>query len=380
LFGPKGTGKSELALFLLHFYGKPLKGPNINNTSKAALADHISQTSNALAHIDEYKNSLEFEKLEFLKGLWDGTGRTRMNMDKDKKKETTAVDVGVILTGQEMPTQDIALFSRLIFLLFTKSDFSNVERDNFKDLAAMLAAGVTHITHDVLSCRQLFIDFYFDNFDKAGEELMAELSDDTKIEDRIFMDWVILIAAFRTIKDILDTGIDYSVLLKLGANLMLRQNNEVKRTNDVASFWEIFNFLVKDEEIFEDIDFKVKFETSVKTDKGNYDFSIPRLVIYINHSRIFQKYRRHGASTRDNVLPIKTLEYYLKNSVEYVGKKDSVRFRLTKNVHNSESEVDFDTAPKYQITSSLLFMYDMLMNNYGIQVISQKDDDDTTPF
>ena len=122
LFGPKGTGKSELALSLLSLFGRAVKGPDLTNTTKAALADHIAQRSNTLVHIDEYKNSVEFEKVAFLKGIYDGTGRTRMNMDKDKKNETTSVNVGVCLTGQELPTADIALFHRLIYLSFTKDE------------------------------------------------------------------------------------------------------------------------------------------------------------------------------------------------------------------------------------------------------------------
>ena len=71
LFGPKGAGKTELAVSIMAFFGRQSKGPNINNTSKASLADHVAQVSNACVHIDEYKNNIDFEKIEFLKGLWD---------------------------------------------------------------------------------------------------------------------------------------------------------------------------------------------------------------------------------------------------------------------------------------------------------------------
>jgi len=94
LFGPKGAGKTELAVSIMAFFGRQAKGPNINNTSKAALADHVAQVSNACVHIDEYKNSIDYEKIEFLKGLWDCTGRTRMNMDKDKKRKPQLWIVG----------------------------------------------------------------------------------------------------------------------------------------------------------------------------------------------------------------------------------------------------------------------------------------------
>ena len=98
LFGPKGSGKSELAHSLTSFFIPSYIAPNINNTTKAALAEAVAEVSNAIVHIDEYKNTLDIEKREFLKGLWDGAGRSRMNMDNDKKRETTAVDCGVILS------------------------------------------------------------------------------------------------------------------------------------------------------------------------------------------------------------------------------------------------------------------------------------------
>lgn len=104
------------------------KAPNIQNSTISALNDTVAASANALAHIDEYKNDFDPKVIELLKGLWNGTGRSRMNMDLDKKKEVTAVDAGIILSGQEMPTADIALFSRLIFLLLPRSTFTQEER------------------------------------------------------------------------------------------------------------------------------------------------------------------------------------------------------------------------------------------------------------
>lgn len=46
----------------------------------------VAASANALAHIDEYKNDLDPKVIEFLKGLWDGTGRSSMNMDLDKRR------------------------------------------------------------------------------------------------------------------------------------------------------------------------------------------------------------------------------------------------------------------------------------------------------
>ena len=100
LFGPKGSGKSELGHSLMSFFIIENTPPNIQNSTLPALADAVAQCANALVHIDEFKNTIDIDKREFLKGLWDGTGRNRMNMDKDKKREVTRVNSGIILSGQ----------------------------------------------------------------------------------------------------------------------------------------------------------------------------------------------------------------------------------------------------------------------------------------
>jgi len=370
LFGPKGAGKTEMAISMLYFFGRVQKGPNINNTSKAALADHIAQHSNALCHIDEYKNNIEFEKVEFLKGIWDGTGRTRMNMDKDKKKETTNVDIGLMLTGQEMPTADIALFSRLIFLTFTQTEYSEEEKQRFNELKDILNCGITHLTHQVLSHRSYFIENYFDKYDYVCNRFMQMLGE-TIIEDRIFRNWAICIAAFVTINDKVPTAINLDQLFELAVSLMIRQNSETKRTNDVANFWEICNFLVKEGEIIEGVDFIVKSEKKVTINsEKSYSFDDPKQILYLNHTRIFQKYRKHGASTRDFVLPVKTLEYYLMNSKEYLGKKSSCAF-LMKQGDNPET-VPLGGANRRQITTAHTFLYDHIVSNYGINFVTSE--------
>ena len=151
MFGPKGAGKTACGESLVRFFGKLGKAPNIHNTTKAALGDHVASSVNAICHIDEYRNDVEMEKREFLKGLWDGNGRMRKNMDKDKKNEMTSVDQAVILTGQQMATADIALFSRFVFLAFTQTEYNDQEREAFNALKETEKRGLTHITHQVIA-------------------------------------------------------------------------------------------------------------------------------------------------------------------------------------------------------------------------------------
>jgi DNA primase len=385
LFGPKGAGKTELAISLLQFFGHQSKGPNITNTTKAALADHVALFSNACCHIDEYKNNLEYEKIEFLKGLWDGTGRTRMNMDKDKKKETTHVDCGIMLSGQEMPTADIALFSRLIFLSFCKVEYTDKEKIAFNELKDLEKFGLSHITHELLQYRKHFIKEFIDNYKLASLELNKALNN-VVIEDRIFRNWLIILAAYRTLKELITVPWEYEELLDTAGQLIIRQNQETKKSNELAIFWGIVEFLTNDGLIREDVDFRVDYISKLKTDKLTIetDWHPAKNILFLNHSRIFQLYRVHGQRAKENVLPLKTLEYYLMNSKEYLGRKLSVSFKVEDNrrvVEDQEIEVNTsgNSMKKVtrRITTAMAFDYDLLHISILNMVDKQEIDDQT---
>lgn len=243
LFGPKGTGKSELGHSLTSFFIPNYTAPNISNTTKAALAEAVAEVSNAVVHLDEYKNSIPVEKLEFLKGLWDGTGRSRMNMDNDRKRETTAVDCGVVMSGQEMPTKDIALFNRLVFLSFTRSEFSDEEKRHYDELKAIEKRGLTHLTGEILKLRNAFVR----NFRSSWEEAVDALNDRLRnwsVEDRTLRNWATLLAAFRAAGPGLDLPFTWEELLDIMTRMCGDQHRKTRQNGELSGFWEILEALV----------------------------------------------------------------------------------------------------------------------------------------
>ena len=223
LFGPKGSGKSELGHSLMAFFIINNDPPNLSSATDAALADAVAQCANALVHVDEYKNTIELSRREFLKGLYDGVGRTRMNMDRDKKRETTAVDCGVILSGQEMPTIDIAIFSRMLYLTFDKSEFTPEAKRRFDELKSMRDLGCSHLVLELLGHRKRVEADFAANYNAAFADIQAAL-DGQSIEDRIFRNWVTPLAMYRTLSGVLDVGFDYRDILSICVEGIKRQN------------------------------------------------------------------------------------------------------------------------------------------------------------
>ena len=117
------------------------------------------------------------------------------------------------------------------------------------------------------------------------------------------------------------------------------------------------------------MDFKIDYANSIKTDKitTEVEWSKPRNVLLLNHSRVFQLYRVHGQRAKENILPLKTLEYYLINSKEYFGRKSSVSFKVEDNrrlVEDTEISVNPSGVETRRvtrrITTAMAFDYDAL--------------------
>lgn len=379
LFGPKGTGKSELGHSLTSFFIPNNIAPNINNTTKAALAEAVAEVSNAIVHLDEYKNSLDIEKREFLKGLWDGAGRSRMNMDNDKRRETTAVDCGVVMSGQEMPTADIALFNRLVFLTFSKSAFSDQEKRNYEELKLIERRGLTHLTGQILKLRGVFRG----NFRPAWDEAMSDLNGLVRsgnVEDRTLRNWATVLAAFKCVEQQLDFPFDYQDLLDICAEKCLDQSAKTQQSNELSGFWDTVEILVSSSKMWIKADYHIRSgvePSRVFRGKTPVELSPGRRYLFINFKRLSSLYVKEGKDCVGKTIPADSLKYYLENSAEFVGRAKSVRFRLIETPTGyTPSSPD---AGQSKVTTAMVFDYDALKENYDIDLdVEQgyKDDND----
>lgn len=370
IFGVKGSGKSEMAVSMLHLFGNLPAGINIVNSTVPALSDHVAQTANALCHIDEYKNSLpEYAKYEFLKGLYDRTGRSRMNMDRDKKKEVTAVDCGVILTGQEMPTADIALFSRVIFTSFHKTVFTKEETELFKRLKDMEDRGITGITNEIIGKREDFIALY-DSYRKETEKDMEALVDKMSVEDRVWKSWVMLANSIKALLKLFNIDLSYNYALQTLARMMKEQQKHLLNKNEVGEFWDMVSFLAADNQIEEEYDYAISNVLEIKDGRGNVtNFESPKKVIGISTKRIPNLYTKRCREEGKKPLPPETLRFYLENSPGYIQLwQKKMKKRVTGMQDNrTGTDVDNDTVVKTIPERIMAFDYDMI----GIEIATE---------
>ena len=373
LFGPKGSGKSELAHSLMAFFIIENTPPNILNSTLPALADTVAQCANALVHIDEFKNSIDIDKREFLKGLWDGAGRNRMNMDKDKKREMTRVDCGVILSGQEMATADIALFSRFIFLKYSATEFTQEQKDSYQRLKDTRKLGCSHLTLQILNLRGLFETDFKKSYKQVAED-MQELLGTVTVEDRILLNWLIPLAAFHTLKDRLDTPIKYPEMLKIAKAGIIEQNSNIKQNNEIATFWDIVNYLRQEGQIYLGSDYRLEYLDKLTTENcaAPQEFNPAKQILILRYKRIFELYQIHGKRTGETLLPKNSLAYYLQNSPSYLGWKRSVRFKnIIQGIQQRSESLPNSGSPFLEestVEQAYCFDYEMLQTHYGLSL------------
>ena len=383
-FGPKGCGKTEFAATLMNFFYKyetkyePL---SITNASMPALSDYVGGVSDALVHIDEYKNSITQNKVEWLKDLWNGIGRTKMNMDKDKKLVQAKVDSGIILTGQEMPTADIALFSRLIYLTFDKGEHTREEKQNFEELERMRQIGATHITLQLLKHRDQFQGCFGNAWKQASDDLEERLEGES-ILDRIMTNWKVPLAAYLAIRDYIDFPFSYSDLLGVVVKGVKTQNSMCNTTDEVAGFWNIINAAVQMGELKKDQDFKIKTCGTLATNKLKIDnWAMPKSILMIRKDITMAVYRKLGRQMDENLLPKESLLHYLQIGADFYGStKNPERFikftpsGLPETVEKTDANGTITGRQKlYYKDRPLCFDYTMVSNRYGIDLDTEVD-------
>lgn len=374
LFGPKGAGKSELGHSLMAFFIVKNTPPNLSNATIPALADAVAQCANAIVHLDEFKNNIDLTKREFLKGLWDGAGRSRMNMDRDKKREITSVDSGVVVSGQEMATVDIALFSRFVFLCFNQTEYSNDEKTRFEELKRIEGVGLSHLTLQILAYRSKFESSFLSAYKLCSDDLAERLKDEG-IEDRIYRNWLILLASFKTLESSIDMPFTYKDLFDVIVNGVIQQNQECKTNNELGGFWDILNYMARTGYLYQNSDYKLITTTSLKIGEKEWEWKTPKILLAVNNTRIFKEYLKHGKSTGETIMDDRSLQQYLRISKPFMGQKRA-RFDIIINgiiiKEGNRKKTSSDWA--------MFFDYEMLRDQYGINLESSTEDEDEESF
>lgn len=373
IFGRKGTGKTELGTALMSFFIRQNDPPSLATTSLASLNEMLSQAENNLVHLDEYKNELDFRKIEILKQIWGGSGQTKKDMDGDKKVKRTFVRSAVILTGQDAPVRDDALFSRVIHLSYSKATFSKEAKRNFEEFQAISARGVSHLTVQLLKLRKLFEADYASHYATCKRELVAALYEDN-VEDRLLNNWLAPLAAFHTVQTSLELPFTYTDLFNICVGGIRRQNEQLKKNSDIAVFWSLLDSNHMQGRIIAKAHFAVKRQTLFKRSSGEViDFERDKSILYLNFQSVINVLgQRVNGSNVVGKLDTVSLDSYLRTHPAFLGTK---QYRFWVLTPNGTPDYTFENRDGKQIRRvrevrpmAFVFDYELLKESYELNL------------
>ena len=359
---------------LMAFFVPDNKAPNLKNSTSTALNDDVAFVSNAIVHLDEYKNDVRPDKIEFLKGLYDGVGRVKMSGSSYDSRIMTSVKSGIVMSGQEMPTADIALFHRCIYLSFPRSEFTIEERQRFAALREVQKLGLTSLTLEVLKCRKKVEASFLDTYNAVLDDINHRTGD-RKIETRIVENWAKAAAAMRCVEDKVQLPFTYNELLDICCNGIIEQNQLSSTGNELAQFWKAIAFLLANGEIFAKCDFHVKNVLTLDTDLTKKTFPSSHKILMLNRTRIFTLYKQACLHSDETPLPQDSLQVYLENANYYLGKKHAVRFKsIIKGIKQTVPDGFGKYRDKESVMTAMCFDYEMIQELYDISLEDEPGD------
>lgn len=297
LFGPPGAGKGQYAESLMAMFGEKQDQIMLGGASTVVgFMRKFAQLCNALVWLDEYKNNLPFKFIESFKNLYDGKGYERGKMSNDFATESTPIHSACLLSGQDMPTIEPALFMRVILLTFEDGKFTDEQRKNFQQLKDIEHTGLSYITAALVQHREVFENNFKDEYQRTFRQTRKEDVTNAEVDDRMIVNISILLTFYQLVKDKVRFPFSYAEAKNFLVDNMLQQHGILAGNNDVAKFWDVLQSLFLQELITED-----------------RDFALEDGLMWLRLMQVYPLYMKEMRQRGDaNVLAKPTLEHYLK--------------------------------------------------------------------
>lgn len=383
VYGKKGTGKTELCKSIMALLQQDDEVSTVAATTLFAMGEKLAQVANGLVYFDEYKNSITEERVNILKATYNSSGRVKRSNDGESR-EQTFVDSGLILSGQEMPTADVALFERTLFLESMNALHSKEESRMFGELLDLRSLHPTNITVGILGCREKFEAGWKAAWKKAQNVLKDE-TEGVDITERLINNWAMVYATVLCVEGFkLDLGFSSRQLLEVILRKVMNQSQKSEQVDETALFWKAFDRARLSGELIEGQDYKIKHVTGmveVMKDRQKVSVEMPdggKDVLYVRANYCLGKVCVLARKEGLQMIPPESLLSYIMSTAECLGKKNTTeRFK----VYGKDGEVV--EVPKYEggilvrkevktdFERPLVFDYAELSHKYDIDLHRQ---------
>lgn len=323
LFGPPEMGKSTFTESFQRLFGEPQSPIGLGTgSSTKGYSRKLAQFRNAIIVFEEYKNGIKPELIEMLKNVFDGFGYERAQMTNDNKTHSTPVLSAVIMPGQQMPTKESALFSRVILLEFLSKKFDAKTSKAYEELKEWEHKGLGSVIGEILSLRKslenIFISVYKEIFKSLKSDKEVQNLSDRNIKKMACILAPIKALASNKVSNPLDLSFTYDELYHFLKKKLIVQSQIMERVNEVNQFWSIIEYLVDKEQVLRyGFDFIVEEKEGVKQ-------------LFLPFDRVYGRYNTEAQKQNLDVLDKETLRSYLKIQNYFISPPNSTKGKAFK--------------------------------------------------
>ena len=376
LFGPPGSGKTYMATSLMSIFGKPRKPFGLAQGSDPGFFRSLSQFKNACIWFDEYSNGIDRKRADAIKNAYDGTDRIVGQKTNDNKTHAQKVTSAIIISGQDQPTFDIAMFERVISISFDVIEHTEAQLVAARALKEMEGTGAfSQVAAQVLAFRSEIEAEFGNAFEDCRHAFTAIINANwpkgiRRPKERYIYNYLIPITAFYLLADRLKLPLTLQQVMDAMLELLVEQTSNIFSEDDSSRFWDIFLYCSEHAHILTvDDDYKVQIgpnftikETSGKRRTVQANVGTDERILFIRLEKIFPEYQeRHRRQYNRNGLNRASLLHYLRGSDAYIGStqlvsdhgpKQYLAFRMDKlefslNVTNKDQ-----AEPRYTTTDT----------------------------
>jgi hypothetical protein len=315
--GPPRTGKSTMARSLTALYGLPQPPQNLGGGSTPkSYQRKMAQIRDGIVWMDEYKNTIPRQQIEMLKGIYDGSGYARAQKSTDNKTQNTPVLSSAIVSGQELPAAEGALFSRCILLSFEQDHFSEQQVKAFNELQKYEVSGLSGITGQLLQYRGTVAQHLQSFVDDAIDTMRTVLGN---VDDRLIKNNAVILAPLMLLenKDCVHTNYSAKLIEALTARAQT-QTTYMDSSNELSVFWQLLsNIILQGRDLIQGRHYDVKHDPDTRQE-----------LLLLNLKAAHGEYRKEAQrqGMQHSVLGLPSLKQYVQTMPYFIDYRKSVRW------------------------------------------------------
>jgi len=208
----------------------------------------------------------------------------------------------------------------------------------------------------------------------SPSSLSATKLENESIHDRIFGNWLIPLATFRTLETAIDVPFTYTELFETAVKGIRNQNDLAQESSEVADFWNMLQGFQTAGKCVEKAHYQIRYLRSFRaiSAKEDIEFKEARPILYLNMaavSSLFNSRSLNGTAIRSYW---STITSYLKSHPSYLGLKQA---RFTILQPNGLPDYQFETVNGVQVKrvkvnrpKALCFDYLQLKDMFGLEL------------